>query len=187
MICWLYVKELPRTSTMIEQWLLHTKSRRTQMRGLPIWLPLMLMLFCVVTACFEMSPLRVPLVWTLRLFDSSCIFWSSEMWFEVIIVFKPYKHFISFHVSFWASLKLILTFTKWGGVACKTTSVYSPRRNFRPRSTTSINNCYTTIPQSLLSAWMSRKRRPKLNNKEECNDLPKDCDKLLIREQRCQH
>ena len=32
--------------------------RRTQMRGLPIWLPLML--FCLVTACVEINSLRVP-------------------------------------------------------------------------------------------------------------------------------
>ena len=33
--------------------------RRTQMRGLPIWLPLML--FCVVTACVEINPPTGPL------------------------------------------------------------------------------------------------------------------------------
>ena len=107
------------------------------MRGLPIWLPLMF--FRVVTACVEMNPLQVPQVWTFRLLDSSCIFRSSEMFFEVIIVIKPYKHFISFHVSFWASSKLILTFTKWGGVACETTSVHGPQCNFRPRNTTSVH------------------------------------------------
>ena len=47
----LYVKELPRKSTVIEQWLLYTNWRRTQMRGLPIWLPLIP--FCVVTACVD--------------------------------------------------------------------------------------------------------------------------------------
>ena len=54
----LYVEELPRKSTVIEQWLLYTNWRRTQMRGLPIWLPLIP--FRVVTACVEMNPLRVP-------------------------------------------------------------------------------------------------------------------------------
>ena len=34
--------------------------------------------------------------------------------------FWTYKYFVSFHLSFWASSKLILTFTKWGGVACET-------------------------------------------------------------------
>ena len=68
LMCELYVEELPWTSTMIEQWLLYTNWRRIQMHGLPIWLPLML--FCVVTACVEMNPLRV---WTFRLLDSSCI------------------------------------------------------------------------------------------------------------------
>ena len=61
------------------------------------------------------------------------------MWFEFIISIKPYKHFISFHVSFWASSKLILTFTKWGGVAGETTSGYCPQCNFRQRNTTSVH------------------------------------------------
>ena len=54
----LYVEELTRKSTMIGQWLLYTNWRRTQMRGLPTWLSLML--FRVVTACVEMNSLRVP-------------------------------------------------------------------------------------------------------------------------------
>ena len=84
LMCELYVEEFPRTSTMIEQWLLYINWRRTQMRVLPIWLPLML--FCVVTACVEMNPLRVPLVWTFRLLDSSCIFRSSEMWLRLLFL-----------------------------------------------------------------------------------------------------
>ena len=68
---------------------------------------------------------------------------------------KTYKHFISFHVSFWPSSKLILTFTKWGGVACEITSVHGLQCNFRSRSTTSVNICFTSVPQSLLSEWMS--------------------------------
>ena len=40
LMCRLYVEELPRTSTMIEQRLLSTNWRRTQMRGLTIWLTL---------------------------------------------------------------------------------------------------------------------------------------------------
>ena len=86
--------------------------------------------------------------------NSSCIFWSSEMWFVVIFI-KPYKHFISFHLSFWASSKLILTFTKWGGVACETTSVHNPQCNLRPQWITSVNICSTMIPHSMLSASMS--------------------------------
>ena len=66
-------------------------------------------------------------------------FRSSEIWFEVIIFIKPYKNVISSHVSFWASSKLILTFTKWGGVAYKTTSVHSPHYNFRLRNSTSVH------------------------------------------------
>ena len=95
----LYVEELPRTSTMIEQWLLYTNWGRTQMRGLPILLPLMLL--CVITACVKVNPLRATQVWTFRLLDSNCILRSSEMWFKVVIFIKPYKHFISSHLSFW--------------------------------------------------------------------------------------
>ena len=126
-----------RKCTGIEQWLFSTNWRRTQMCGLPLWPPLML--FRVVTTWVEMNPLRVLLVWTFRLLDSSCIFRGSEMLFEVIIFTKPYKYFISFHLNFWASSKLILTFTKWGGVACKTTSVHGPQCNFRPRNTSSVH------------------------------------------------
>ena len=144
----LYVEELPRTSTMIEQWLLYTNWGRTQMRGLPILLPLMLL--CVITACVKVNPLRATQVWTFRLLDSNCILRSSEMWFKVVIFIKPYKHFISSHLSFWGG----------GGVACETTSVHGPQCNFRlrntisfrPRSTTSVNICFTTVPHSLLSA-----------------------------------
>ena len=57
-MCGLRVEELPRTSTMIEQWLLYTNWRQTQTHGLTIWLPLILT--CLVTACVEMKPLRVP-------------------------------------------------------------------------------------------------------------------------------
>ena len=46
------------------------------------------------------------------------------MWFEVLIFLKSIETIYCFNVSFWASSKLILTFTKWGGVACETTSVY---------------------------------------------------------------
>ena len=93
----LYVEELTRKSTMIEQWLLYTNWRRTQMHSL-IWRPLMV--FRVVTACVEMNPLRVPQVWTFRYLDSSRIFRSSEIRFEGIIFIKPYKHFISKFLSF---------------------------------------------------------------------------------------
>ena len=34
LMCGLYVEELPRTSTMIEKWLIYTSWGRTQMRGL---------------------------------------------------------------------------------------------------------------------------------------------------------
>ena len=83
--------------------------------------------------------LRGHSLWTLRFLDSSCIYGSSEMWLEIIICNKPYKHFISFHVSFWASSKLILTFTKWGGVAFKTTSVHGPQCNFHLRNITYVH------------------------------------------------
>ena len=58
LMCGLYVEELLKKSTMIKQWLLCTNWRRTQIRGLPIWLPLML--FRVVTACVEMNPHGSP-------------------------------------------------------------------------------------------------------------------------------
>ena len=83
-----------------------------------------------------------PYVWTFRLIDSSCIFRSLEMWSEVIIVIRPYKHFISFHVSFWASSELILTFTKWEGLAWETTFVHGPQCNFRLRSTNKARTRY---------------------------------------------
>ena len=70
-MCGLRVEELPRASTMIEQWLLYTNWRQTQTRGLTIW-PL-LILSCLVTACVEMKPLRVPYVRTFRLLNSRCI------------------------------------------------------------------------------------------------------------------
>ena len=123
----LYVEELPRTSTMIEQWLLYTNWGRTQMRGLPILLPLMLL--CVITACVKVNPLRATQVWTFRLLDSNCILRSSEMWFKVVIFVKPYKHFISSHLSFWGG----------GGVACETTSAHGPQCNFRLRNTISVH------------------------------------------------
>ena len=77
------------------------------------------MLFFLITTCVEMNALRVPWVWTFRLLNSSCIFRSSEMWFEVIIFIKPNKSFISFYVSFWASWLSL-------SVACETTSVQGP-------------------------------------------------------------
>ena len=92
--------------------------------------------------------LRGHSLWTLRFLDSSCIYGSSEMWLEIIICNKPYKHFISFHVSFWASSKLILTFTKWGGVACETTSVHGSQYNFRLWNTTSVHGL------KLPSTWL---------------------------------
>ena len=55
LMCWLYVEELPRTTTIIEQWLLYSNWRRKQ-----IWLPMVLMLFGVVRVFFEMNSLRVP-------------------------------------------------------------------------------------------------------------------------------
>ena len=90
LMCELYVEELPGTSKLIEQWLLYTNSRRTQMRGLTL-IP-----FYVVTACVEMNPLRIPLLWTFRLLDLSCIFRSSEMWFEIIIFNKTIRTFYFF-------------------------------------------------------------------------------------------
>ena len=68
--------------------------------------------------CWNEATKGPPGVWTFRPLGSNCILRSSRLLFFV----KPYKHFTSFHLSFWASSKLILTFTKWGGVACETNS-----------------------------------------------------------------
>ena len=136
-MCELYVEELPRTSKLIKQWLLYTNSRRTQVHGLTL-IP-----FCVVTACVEMNPLRIPLVWTFRLLDSNCIFRSSEIWFEIIIFNKTIRTFLETYPYFRSRSTLQLSSTEY---------------NFRPRSTTSVNICFTTIPQSLLLACMSLKR-----------------------------
>ena len=148
LMCGLYVEELTRKSTMIELWLLYTDWRRTQMRGLPIWR--LLMLFRVVTSCVEMNTgllgVNISASWFKLHFQK----FGNVNWGYYFI--KPYKHFISFNVSFWASTKLILTFTNWGGVACEFTSVYGPQcisvhgiqlpsteYNFRPRNTTSVH------------------------------------------------
>ena len=104
---------------MMELWLLYTNWRRMQMRGLTVWLPLML--FWVVTACVEMNPLRVPKVWTFRLLDSSWIFRSSEMWFKFL-------SFIEINFDFhWVGS--MLDYFRSNGSQC----------NFRPRNTTSVH------------------------------------------------
>ena len=60
--------------------------------------------FRVVTACVEMNPLQVPQVWTFRLLDSSCIFRSSEMLFEVIIInYYLLNHINISFLSTWVS------------------------------------------------------------------------------------
>ena len=115
LICGLYVEELTRKSTIIEQWLLiSTEDGRK-------------------CAAYQYGYLWYTFAWSQRVskwtrygslrcehigFSTQVAFSEVlEMWFEVIIFIKPYKHFISFHVSFWASSKLIWTFTKSGGVA----------------------------------------------------------------------
>ena len=115
LICGLYVEELTRDSTIIEQWLLiSTEDGRK-------------------CAAYQYGYLWYTFAWSQRVskwtrygslrcenigFSIQVAFSEVlEMWFEVIIFIKPYKHFISFHVSFWASSKLIWTFTKSGGVA----------------------------------------------------------------------
>ena len=96
-----------------------TNWRRMQMRGLTVWLPLML--FWVVTACVEMNPLRVPKVWTFRLLDSSWIFRSSEMWFKFLSFIE-----INFDFHWVGSMP---DYFRSNGSQC----------NFRPRSTTSVH------------------------------------------------
>ena len=87
----------------------HLGSKRICSCHVTVWSPARLSAW---SQFVEMYPLWVPWVWTFRLLDSSYIFKSSEIWFEDIISIKPCEHVISFHVSFWASSKLSLTFTK---------------------------------------------------------------------------
>ena len=115
LICGLYVEELTRKSTIIEQWLLvSTEDGRK-------------------CAAYQYGYLWYIFAWSQRVskwtryrslrcehigFSIQVAFSEVlEMWFKVIIFIKPYEYFISFHVSFWASSKLIWTFTKSGGVA----------------------------------------------------------------------
>ena len=110
LMCRLYVEELPKTSTMIELWLLYTNWRRTQIPGLTIRLPLIP--FCVVTACVEMNPLRVPLgvnisasQFKLHFYKLGNVIWGYYF-YQTIQTF----YFFPRAVSSWASSKLILTF-----------------------------------------------------------------------------
>ena len=187
-MCWLYVEELPRTSTMIEQWLHYTNWRRAQMRGLPIRLPIMLMLFCVVTACFEMNPLRVPYCRCEHFgFSIQVAFLEVQKCDLGLFLFLNHKkHLISFHVSFWASSKLIFTVTKWGGVACETTSVHGPQCNFRPRNTTSVHSrqipSTSTPPRYLIHCCQPEWAKHELNtsNVRECwRELRQSCWKRI--------
>ena len=136
LICGLYVEKLTRKSTVIEQWLPYTNWRGTQMRGLPIWAHLML---------FRQRVLKWTRYGSLRCehFGFSIQVAFSEVRkcdLRLFFFIKPYKHVISFHVNFWASSKLILTFTKRGWVACEPTSVHGPQCNFRLRNTTSVHD-----------------------------------------------
>ena len=114
-LCGLHVEELTRKSTIIEQWLLiSTEDGRK-------------------CAAYQYGYLWYTFAWSQRVskwtrygsvrcehigFSIQVAFSEVlKMWFKVIIFIKPYKHFISFHVSFWASSKLIWTFTKSGWVA----------------------------------------------------------------------
>ena len=91
------------------------------------------------------EPATSPLGVDISAYRFKLHFRSLEIWSGVNIVIKPYKHFISFHVSFWASSELILTFTKWGGLAWETTFVHGPQCNFSPRSTNKAPTRYVMI------------------------------------------
>ena len=68
-------------------------------------------------------------VWTFRLLDSNCILRSSEMWFKVVIFIKPYKHFISSHLSFWGGGGSMRDYFR----SRSTMQLPSTEYNFRPR------------------------------------------------------
>ena len=108
-----------------------------QMWGLTIWLPLIP--FCMVIACVEMNLLQIPrcehFCFLIQVAFLEIRKWDLRLWF---LLNHMNILFLSTRSSFWASLKLILTFTKWGGVACKTTSVHGPHCNFHPWNTTSV-------------------------------------------------
>ena len=96
LICGLYVEKLTRKSKVIEQWLLYTNWRRTQMRGLPIWAHLML---------FRQRVLKWTHYGSLRCehFGFSTQVAFSEVRkcdLKLFFFIKPYKHVISFHVNF---------------------------------------------------------------------------------------
>lgn len=117
--------------------------------------------------------------------------WSEHFGFSIQVAFLEVwnvtwgYHFLLNYtkilfLSFWASLKLILTFNKWGGVACETTSIHSLQYYFCLQNTcihslqlsstsaspwylihcfqlihcfyyvTFINICFTMIPYSLI-------------------------------------
>ena len=106
LMCGLYVEELPRKGTTIEQWLLYTNWRRTQMRGLPIWLP----------QCSSAWSHRV-LKWTatgpLGVNILASRFKEEEVRKCDLRLLSLLNHTnILFHVSLWALSKLILTFIK---------------------------------------------------------------------------
>ena len=75
---------------------------------------------------------------------AACL-WCSSSWSQRGVEMNPLR----------ASSKLILTFSKWGGVTCETTSVHGPQCNFGLWNTTSVNICLTTILHSLLPAWVN--------------------------------
>ena len=94
------------------------------------------------------------------------ICWSEHFGFSIQVAFLEVwnvtwgYHFLLNYtkilfLSFWASLKLILTFNKWGGVAwdylhSQSTILLLFTEYLYPQSTTFINICFTMIPHSLL-------------------------------------
>ena len=126
-MCGLYIEELLRTSTMIEQWSLYTKWRRTQMHSWTIRLSLIPL--CVVTMCVEMN---------LSVNISASKFKLPFRKFGNVICWYYFHTNISFLSTRVSELhQNYVTFTKWGGVEYETTSVHGPQCNFRPGNTTS--------------------------------------------------
>ena len=75
------------------------------------------------------EPATGPPRCTFRLLDSSCIFRSSQMWSELLLLLKAIQLFFprEFLNFIEINFRLFMTFTKWGGVAYKITSVQDPQ------------------------------------------------------------
>ena len=77
-----------------------------------------------------------------RLTSVAACLWCSSSWSRRVLEWTRY---------------VLLTFTKWGGVACfrsrSMMQLPSTEYNFRPRYKSSVSICFNIIPHSLLPAW----------------------------------